>query len=222
MDMISTNRSLTVKTEDQLPSHILMEQLSTLYEAIDDMRKDNTNKYYQNNYIAYIRERDKILCWLMFVSAGRVSDVASMRYSYIDKKKGILSWQAQKNKKYIRIPLNQNEILTLDNYFLRWINGKYKEDYLFPTNRSNHISRSTCWKYVKAYGDHIDIKLHPHMFRHGMAIHMLRSGRTLFEIALFLGDRVETVAQHYLVVTDGIMREIRGNVDDISTPTDIF
>lgn len=202
MELISTPRTLQVKTEDQLPSHILMEQLPKLYAAIDTIRSDNENKYYNNDYTTYIRERDKLLCWLMFVSAGRVGDVAAMRYSNIDRKAGILSWQAQKNKRYIRMPLNQNELLTLDNYFLRWINGKYQDDYLFPTNRSKHISRSTCWKYVKVYDEAIGINLHPYMFRHGMAIHMLRNGRTLYEIALFLGDRVETVAKHYLVVTD--------------------
>jgi len=66
----------------------------------------------------------------------------------------------------------------------------------------------TAWKKIKRYGNKIGIKLHPHMFRHGLAIYLLMKGVPIQIIARRLGHRnAMTTLHYYVVITPEIERE---------------
>ena len=63
-------------------------------------------------------------------------------------------------------------------------------------------------KMVKGYGNKIDLSLHPHMFRHGLAIYLLQHGVSDKIIARRLGhSNALTTIKYYMVITPEIERE---------------
>ena len=70
------------------------------------------------------------------------------------------------------------------------------------------MDRQTAWKKVKCYGNKIGLNLHPHMFRHGLAIYLLLKGVPIQVIARRLGHKnAMTTLQYYVVITPEIERE---------------
>jgi integrase/recombinase XerD len=56
-------------------------------------------------------------------------------------------------------------------------------------------------------------RLHPHMFRHGLAIHLLQNGVPIPVIAARVGHAsIKTTIETYLLITPELQRKFVGNV----------
>lgn len=92
----------------------------------------------------------------------------------------------------------------IGNDFLKEIKviypGKENVPYLFYTIRGNRYSRKVLWKQINLFfWKKIEKHVHPHMLRHWFATEMLRNGRDIKSISLYLGHSdVSTCLNFYI------------------------
>jgi integrase/recombinase XerD len=193
----TNHNNALVKTERDLPPHITFEQFKTIYNGLaGDLH-------------------DQILCGLLWELGGRVNDIMNIRWKDInlDTKKIRLFV----DKKDDTITLSFEEALKSDlkNYMM--FIKPFTADFIFPSDSmTGHVSRNAAYEKVKRWGlKYLGLpfnppgNLHPHMFRHGLAIYLLYNTNIpgnlesrLQMIAARLGHASTAITmKYYLVIT---------------------
>ena len=100
------------------------------------------------------------------------------------------------------ININLDRLLCYD--ILNYVQKYEVQDRLF------RFGGTAAWYIVKKLGRFVGIpNLHPHMFRHGLALHLLSSGIPINVISFRLGHRnPRTTIEMYLKVTPEIEKQI--------------
>ena len=172
---------------DRLPPHITIEQVRTLRHWI------------QSYEHGQLEDTDLLLVNLMFELGGRVGDICALRRGGIDLDKKIVSLYMQKTDKNANVTISNALALQLSLF-----RDRYKgRDPLLGFSRQN------AWSRIKKLGLAVGLAgLHPHMFRHGMAIHLLNCGVPIPVISTRLGhSNVMVTMQMYLKITPEIQRQ---------------
>jgi integrase/recombinase XerD len=150
----------------------------------------------------------------------------SLRWKDFDLDSENLIMYVDKIDSTIKIPLGKEIIGELKNF--RSFVHPNQDDYLFPSkSKSGHVSRIAAYQMIRGWGiKYLDMpakppgNLHPHMFRHGLAIYLLYNadlqgdlvGR-LKIIAARLGHATTTITERtYLVVTPDLQRWVLKDV----------
>lgn len=186
---------IQIKQINDLPPHITYKQYKQLLQAVD-------MKYSERRYgkkTGYYRDRDKLFLMLLWETGGRVSDVCNIRVSDFDFVNKNLRLYMKKTKRAIVIPMLPETLLVCSEYIRQ--HG--------ITDRLFNFNRITAWKKVVEYGRMVGIeKIHPHMFRHGLAIHLLENHVPIPVISARLGhSSTKTTIDSYLVITPEIQRQ---------------
>ncbi|MFH0903857.1 MAG: tyrosine-type recombinase/integrase, partial [Methanobacteriota archaeon] len=171
-------KDLTVRTDKDLPPHITFEQFKKIYHGL-------AGKF-----------KDQILCGLLWETGGRINDVMSLRWKDFDLDRQMLKLFVDKREDTINIPIGRDMTSDMKNY--QSVTHPGKDDYLFPSkSMSGHVSRVAAYKKIRSWGVKflgLDSKppgnLHPHMFRHGLAIYLLYSA----DLQGGLEGRLKTIA----------------------------
>lgn len=102
-----------------------------------------------------------------------------------------------KGRKHRTIPLTYETRNLLDKYIKLFRLSNY--DYLFCGNSKNKASTKMVVHIVKKYAklSKINKNIHPHVFRHSRAMHMLEAGIALVDISNFLGHASVTTTEIY-------------------------
>ncbi len=206
--LISLNQQSPVKTERDLPPHITFEQFKTIY----------------NGLAGHLNAQ--ILCGLLWELGGRVNDIMSLRWKDIDLDAKIVSLFVDKIDDTIKITFGDALKSDLKNYMV--FVKPSTNDYLFPSDSiTGHVSRTAAYEKVKRWGQKFlgmpfnpPGNLHPHMFRHGLAIYLLYSAdipgnfeSRLHMIAARLGHSSTSITmKYYLVITPGLQAWALRNV----------
>ena len=187
--------ALRLKEYDQLPPHITREQYLRLLDAVD--RKYSSAGQWAKK-ARYFRDRDKLLLRLMWETGGRVSDIADARISDFDFGRRLLNLRVKKTKKVNAIPLEEGTLLDISSH----------GEYLLDGRTMFGVNRWQIWNIVREYGSDAGLKVHPHMFRHGLAVHLLEQGVPIPVISARLGhSSVLTTMRYYLVITPEVQRQ---------------
>ena len=136
---------------------------------------------------------------MMWELGGRISDIIDLKPGDIDFNRKIITLKVKKRHNFINnIPVSDSLLLNISN-FMR----KYN-----ITERFFKFTRQRAWEIVMNYGNKIGLKLHPHMFRHGLAIYLLQKGVPDKIIARRLGhSNALTTIKYYMVITPEIERD---------------
>ena len=196
-----------LKDKSQLPPHISFDEYRKLRESIYSYweRKQKFSQNYQ-----FIANRDLLLIDYMFETGGRIGDIINIAYK--DYTGNQLNLYTKKRKKSIVIDVS--DALIKDTLtFLRKFNINDNEKIFDIT-----IQRT--WQIVKQYANNIDFPkmiktwengknvettLRPHLFRHGMAIHLLNQGVRIEIISSRLGhSNIKITQDMYLKITPEI------------------
>ncbi len=189
--------ALKLKEYDQLPPHTTRRDYLDLLDAIDK-RYSAASKRAEK--ARWFHDRDRLLIRLMWETGGRVGDILSAKPGDFDFRRKLLNLTVKKRKNVNTIPLDDSLLLEVSN-FLR----TYTPDYRQPLI---DISKVAAWKILKKYGAMIGISVHPHMFRHGLAIHLLESNVPIPIISARLGhSNILTTLRYYLVITPEVQRQ---------------
>ena len=187
---------MKVKDESSLPPHISYNEYQSLLNEIEN----NEYRHYLNKkLIPYLKDRDKLLMEFMWELGGRITDIIGLKTNDIDFSKKIITLVVKKRHGFINnIPVSDSLLLDISN-FMR----KYN-----TTGRFFNFTRQRAWEIVKGYGNKIGMSLHPHMFRHGLAIYLLQHGVSDKIIARRLGhSSAVTTIKYYMVITPEIERD---------------
>ena len=140
--------------------------------------------------------RDLTLMSVLYDSGARVQEVCDMKVGDVTLQEPVVITLIGKGNKIRRVPIMKNTASLLQNYLLEnkldkpWKN----ENPLFINNQHQKLTKEgvsyIITKYVKTAREKstiIPVKVHPHMFRHSKAMHLLQAGVNLIYIRDFLG-----------------------------------
>jgi integrase len=208
-------KSLQVRNENDLPPHITFEQFKAVYDNLTGL--------------------DQILWGLLWETGGRITAVLSISWADIDINSKELKILVQKKKKHttIRIPLSNAMINDLRNYLLlakpdsgayifsnwqkasRTKKDKSKTYYKYITKaKDGRLTRQGAYLKIQGWGKkYLNMAIHPHMLRHGLAIYLLSQNVPLPVIAARLGhSNVFITQKSYLVITPELQRSMTAHV----------
>ena len=165
------------------------------YNAIEEMLQapDGNNK---------LGIRDKAMLELMYATGARVSEVASIKVSWINFDYGFIRCQGKGSKQRI-VPMGSEAAKAIRRYLqeVRPLLLKVEEDepLLFLSRTGKKLRRENIWSIVKKYAMKAGIRsnISPHTLRHSFATHLLEGGADLRSVQEMLGHSNISTTQIY-------------------------
>lgn len=146
--------------------------------------------------------RDKAMIETLYACGLRVSELIGL------KQRDII-WDAEvirvfgKGSKERFVPIGSSALESIKTYILKFrINFSdtiNSQDILFLNQRGKGLSRMGLWKIIDKYAKDagIEFQVHPHMFRHSFATHLLEGGADLRAVQEMLGHSDISTTQIY-------------------------
>lgn len=138
---------------------------------------------------------------LLYAAGLRVSELIGLRLENVNLKEGwVLAFGKGGKQRFI--PIHHEACTRIQTYLDARENrfaGKEVSSELFLNNRGKKLSRVSVWKDLAALGRkaNISIPLHPHLFRHTFASHLLQGGADLRSLQEMLGHSDLATTQIY-------------------------
>jgi integrase/recombinase XerD len=146
--------------------------------------------------------RDKAMLELMYATGARVSEVASIKVSWINFDYGFIRCQGKGSKQRI-VPMGSEAAKAISKYLqeVRPLLLKIEEDepLLFLSRTGKKLRRENIWSLVKKYAMKAGIRsnISPHTLRHSFATHLLEGGADLRSVQEMLGHSNISTTQIY-------------------------
>lgn len=156
----------SLKTSKHLPIYLKEEEIKKLISA----KKIETTE----------DDRDNLIIETLYALGIRVSELCGLRRSDIDEKSHLIKVTG-KGQKQRHLPLYDELLEKIKRYAQK--NEIKDEDKIFD------VSRQKVWQMIRQRGLDAGIKgnLHPHLFRHSFASHMIQRGAKIREVQELLG-----------------------------------
>jgi integrase/recombinase XerC len=187
---INTARLLrTPKAPKKLPEVMSEEQANTLVDAVG--RADLARPY---------PLRDRAIFELLYGCGLRVSELAGLNLSDIDRAEGWLRVRG-KGRKERQTPLPGQAAQALERYLAERAVARDQHAVFLNHRKGRLTPRGIHWivNWYSTYVAH-DPSLHPHSFRHAYATHLLSDGADLRAIQELLGHASLSTTQKYTQV----------------------
>lgn len=217
---ISNKRDMMLLDQKE---HITREQHLKLLAACQNKYTDGQQTLYRQ----YIMERNYMILLSLWNTGARVGDVCLFSESdqrpivktfdtYQRQATFLVNKRSKKDKegnilkpRYHTVKLEDTFVLAYHNYVRKWdIKG-----FLFtsfnqrdkPITEQQPLSTRQVEAFIKEYSIACGLNIHPHMYRHGLAVEMLNSGVPMEIISKFLDHAsVETTIKFYAKITPDV------------------
>lgn len=169
--------------------HITLREVESLKRACDIAyeRSKQTENY------KWIRDRDKLLLQVLWTTGARVSDVVGMESTnikFMDKTIKFLVHKRKSHKTKTQefwhtITLDPDTVGEIMDYMQTW----NMKGFLFPHKKENGepLTRQAVNKKLNQYVEFVGLRhIHPHEFRHGLAMYLQAQGVPVETIAFRL------------------------------------
>jgi len=198
-ERIKDDPTITIKTpkiSQKIPHQLNIEEMQKLLN-------------YQPKNFTELRTRSMIE--LFYASGLRVSELINLKLENLNIDEGwVLAFG--KGSKQRMVPVNEFACNTIKEYLQQreklFIN-KNPHSELFLNNRGKKISRVSVWKDIQnlAIKAGVSKKIHPHLFRHTFASHLLDGGADLRSVQEMLGHANINTTQIYTHVDKKKIKE---------------
>ena len=131
--------------------------------------------------------RDRALILIAYRHGLRVSELVSLKWDQFDLKRGQVHINRLKNGSPATHPIEGDELR-----LLRRLQREYSDTpFVFTTERSGPLTRSTVSKLIARAGQHAGIgyPVHPHMLRHATGFYLANKGIPTRTIQAYLGHK---------------------------------
>jgi integrase len=170
--------------------HIILEEMEAVKRACEiqfEKRKKTLNR-------EWMRDRDMLLITMLWVTGGRVSDVLMMcsdKLSFKDNKITFVVKKRKSKKKkaagvfWHEVTLDPATLGEIADYVNKW----HIRGYLFPSRMkaTKPMTRQRVNEKIDELTEIIGMRhLHPHQWRHGLAMHLQRQGVPIEVISFHL------------------------------------
>ncbi len=138
---------------------------------------------------------------LLYAAGLRVSELIGLRLENVNLKEGwVLAFGKGSKQRFV--PIHHEACTRIAAYLQARENrfaGREVASELFLNNRGTKLSRVSVWKDLAALGRKANIStpLHPHLFRHTFASHLLQGGADLRSLQEMLGHADLATTQIY-------------------------
>ena len=193
---ISENPFLFVgspKKEIRYPEALYLEQIESLFKL--NKERDDALKY-----------RDQAIIELLYASGVRVSELVNIKLTSIDLQNRTIRVFGKGRKERL-VMFSKSCQQTLLEYLQ---NDEHKDPkgYLFLNAQGNQLTTRGIEYIIKEIQSKcgIQLGLHPHLFRHTFATHLLEGGADLRVIQELLGHESLNTTQVYTHITEEAMK----------------
>ncbi|WP_113675478.1 tyrosine-type recombinase/integrase [Vallitalea guaymasensis] len=154
--------------------------------------------------------RGLALCSMMFSSACRLSEISQLDKNSLDhvNRRFIVTGKGQKQRQCM---FSKDASMKV----LRYIENRTDDNKaLFITSKGNRLSPKSIQDYLKRLGLRAGVEqnVHPHLFRHGRAMQLLKAGASLETIQRILGHESIATTQIYAHMN---FDSVQSTVDEI-------
>lgn len=182
-----------------LPDCLSPEEIDTFLRAFDDSTP------------AMIRNR--AMFETMYACGLRVSEVITLRQRDVLADLEVVRVYGKGSKERL-VPIGSAALLWIDRY-QRLARGSFirsaeTDDILFLNVRGKGLSRMSVWKFIQEGCTRAGIEkhVHPHMFRHSFATHLLEGGADLRAVQEMLGHADIATTQIYTHIDREYVKEV--------------
>ena len=155
--------------------------------------------------------RDKAILELMYATGARVSEVASIKVSWVSLDYGFIKCQGKGSKQRI-VPIGTKAVNSVRRYLqdVRPLLSKGKDgETLFLSRTGKKLRRENIWELVRKYARCAGIKnVSPHTLRHSFATHLLEGGADLRSVQEMLGHANISTTQIYTHVDRKYLKSV--------------
>ncbi|MCB5313023.1 site-specific tyrosine recombinase XerD [Yersinia intermedia] len=157
--------------------------------------------------------RDKAMLEVLYATGLRVSELVGLTISDVSLRQGVVRVIGKGNKERL-VPLGEEAVYWIENYMeygRPWLINGQSLDVLFPSNRSQQMTRQTFWHRIKHYAILAGIdseRLSPHVLRHAFATHLLNHGADLRVVQMLLGHSDLSTTQIYTHVATERLKQL--------------
>ncbi|CNI07400.1 site-specific tyrosine recombinase XerD [Yersinia pekkanenii] len=157
--------------------------------------------------------RDKAMLEVLYATGLRVSELVGLTISDVSLRQGVVRVIGKGNKERL-VPLGEEAVYWIENYMEHgrpWLINGQSLDVLFPSNRSQQMTRQTFWHRIKHYAILAGIdseRLSPHVLRHAFATHLLNHGADLRVVQMLLGHSDLSTTQIYTHVATERLKQL--------------
>ncbi len=185
------------KMPKRLLESLTVEQVQRVLDAVDP------------NFRYYLR--DRAFLETLYATGARVSEAIGLRREDLYLDIGFLRIFG-KGKKERLVPIGEEAIYWLERYIRDQRPeqiGKKIVDNIFLTRSGNPLSRTAAWMIVKKWGERAGLGaiVHPHIFRHSFATHLIEGGADLRAVQEMLGHASLSTTQIYVDLNQDYIRE---------------
>ncbi len=188
------------KKEQRLPSVLSKEEISRLFKVIKNTKH-------------------KLILAIIYSAGLRVSEVINLKWSDIDKSRGVIWVRQGKGAKDRQTPLSEIVICLLLKYCGEYkITSKDKEGYVFRgQNNAEQYTAKSIQQFLKDYAKKAGInkRVHPHLIRHNYATHLYEQGTDLKFIQDTLGHKNSKTTSIYVHMSTFHISQMKTPLDSL-------
>jgi integrase/recombinase XerD len=156
--------------------------------------------------------RDRTMLEVLYASGLRVTELVTLTPSQISLTQGVVRVIGKGSKERL-VPLGEDAVGWVADYARgarRDLLGGRVSDYLFPTSRSDCMTRQAFWQLIKRYAIQGGVAkpLSPHTLRHAFATHLLNHGADLRVVQMLLGHSDLSTTQIYTHVARERLKQL--------------
>ncbi|MCH8522991.1 MAG: site-specific tyrosine recombinase XerD [Balneolales bacterium] len=158
--------------------------------------------------------RNKAILELLYSAGLRVTELTTLKLDQLYFEIGFLRVIGKGNKERL-VPVGKQAVDAVENYlstvrptFLK--SSQTAKSAVFLNQRGSPLSRMSVWNFVQFAAKKAGItkKVHPHVFRHSFATHLLEGGADLRSVQEMLGHVSITTTEIYTHVDRSFLHQV--------------
>ena len=156
--------------------------------------------------------RDRTMLEVLYASGLRVTELVTLTSGQVSMSQGVVRIMGKGSKERL-VPLGEDAVDWLGQFVrgprLDLLGGR-ASDFLFPTGRSDCMTRQAFWQLIKRYAIQAGVvkPLSPHTLRHAFATHLLNHGADLRVVQMLLGHSSLSTTQIYTHVARERLKQL--------------
>lgn len=181
------------RKEKKLPIILSQEEVAGMFKACEN-------------------KKHKAILALLYLCGLRVSEVINLKWSHLDRSRGIINIIAAKGMKDRQVPLSDKLIQILTDY---WHEYKSKE-YIFNGQNSSQYSDRSIGEVVKQLAVKAGIKnkrVYTHLMRHNSFSHLVENGIDINIIQKLAGHSNVKTTMIYTHIGHNLIKNVSKSLD---------